>query len=245
MSKIDLILVMPAYNEEEAIEKVVEAWHTYFSKELPNLQWQILVVNDGSKDRTGAILDQLSEKLPHLQVMHQKNQGHGNSVLNGYEKALRQQSDYIFQTDSDHQLVPEDFMAFWSARKNSPFILGNRVNRKDPFIRLMVTLILRFIILLRFRKYIPDSNIPYRLMKTSFLQQIMHHMPAERPFAPNVFLSVLAAKNDVKLMNLPVQHLARETGEVSIKKWKLFKVLIRSWSELLRFKTDNGHVSEF
>ena len=227
---------MPAYNEEGAIEHVVKSWYNYFENFPEHLQWQMMVFNDGSKDRTADLLNSLSKELPNLRVVHQQNQGHGNTILNAYEQALSLQPAYIFQTDSDHQLVPEDFMAFWKAHTDSPFILGNRVHRKDPFIRLVVTLILRFIILLRFGRYIPDSNIPYRLMQADFLRKILHKMPETRPFAPNVFLSVLAAKNGAQLKNLPVQHLARETGEVSIKKWKLFKVLLRSWTELLRFK---------
>lgn len=227
---------MPAYNEAQVIHQVLTSWSRFLDDHFTSDEALILVVNDGSRDRTREILDASLSLLPRLRVIHQSNGGHGNAVLHAYRAALELQPDYIFQTDSDDQFECRDFMLLWNKREESHFILGNRKERHDPAIRLMVTKILRNIILLRFGSSIPDSNIPFRLMKADFLKQLLSLMPEKEPFAPNVFLSVLACKNGADLKHLPIVHKARMTGEVSIRKWKLLKVLLRSWSELLIFQ---------
>ena len=82
MTQVQLAFVMPAYNEEACIEKVVSAWLGAMAKTgLANEVCKLVVVNDGSKDRTGEILDRAAAKEPRLQVIHQKNGGHGAALL--------------------------------------------------------------------------------------------------------------------------------------------------------------------
>jgi hypothetical protein len=83
---------------------------------------------------------------------------------------------------------------------------------------------------------IPDSNIPFRLIKGSYLKQCLQRLPDPAPFAPNIFLSVMARKDGNKLFNIPITHKDRHTGEVSIKKWKLLKVCWQSFKELTAFR---------
>lgn len=227
---------MPAYNEAQVIQQVITTWSAFLDTHFASDEALLLVVNDGSRDETGSILDACTSVFPRLRVIHQVNGGHGNAVLHAYRAALELQPEFIFQTDSDDQFECSDLLLLWEKRNQSPFILGNRQVRHDPAIRLWVTRILRTIVQLRFGCAIPDSNIPFRLMQADFLKSLLRLLPAREPFAPNVFLSVLACKNGADLMHIPVVHKARMTGEVSIRKWKLLKVLLRSWSELIVFQ---------
>jgi hypothetical protein len=83
-----------------------------------------------------------------------------------------------------------------------------------------------------------DSNIPFRLIKGVFLKKLMDQLPNPEPFAPNIFLSVMAKKSGQELFDIPITHKDRETGTVSIVKWNLWKVCIRSFKELLRFRLE-------
>ncbi|WP_090373491.1 glycosyltransferase family 2 protein [Dyadobacter sp. SG02] len=233
-----LSIVMPAYNEQDCIEKVVYNWTSFLKTKFPNDNTTLIVINDGSKDNTKVLLDELDQKVDNLTVVHQKNGGHGNAVVNGYRKALEVGSEYVFQTDSDDQFVSEDFDKLWDKRSQSQFILGYRQVRHDAGVRLFITKFLRGTISAVYGTFIMDSNIPFRLIKGTFLQKLMNQLPNPEPFAPNIFLAVMAKKSGQQLFDIPITHKDRETGTVSIVKWNLWKVCIRSFKELLRFRLE-------
>ncbi len=131
---------------------------------------------------------------PRLTVLNQTNGGHGNAVVNGYRKAVELQSEYVFQTDSDDQFVTDDFEKLWVKRRESRFILGYREIRHDASVRLFITKILRGTISTVYGTYILDSNIPFRLIEGTFLRKLLQQLPDPEPFAPNIFLAVMAKK---------------------------------------------------
>lgn len=233
---LDLVLVIPAYNEEGCIKDVIPHWINGISKYVDPDKFKLLVVNDGSKDNTGKLLNELAETHPNLIVKHQLNGGHGNAVVNGYKLAIEMNPNYVFQTDSDDQFDVNDFIKFWEKREKSDFILGFREVRHDDPFRLLITRILRFSLFFIYGVYIKDANIPFRLIKTSFLSKLIQSLPAKTPFAPNIFISVMAKKAKQEIFNIPVFHKERETGEVSIRHFKLLKVCYQSFKELLDFR---------
>lgn len=233
-----LSIVMPAYNEEDCIEKVVENWTDFLKTKFPNDNTTLIVINDGSKDSTGDILNKLSATNTHLTVINQPNGGHGNAVVNGYKKAVELGSQHVFQTDSDDQFVTDDFDKLWARRKESKFILGYREIRHDATVRLFITKVLRSTISAVYGTFILDSNIPFRLIEGEFLKKLLKQLPDPEPFAPNIFLAVMAKKSGQKLFDIPITHKDRETGTVSIVKWNLWKVCIRSFKELLNFRIE-------
>jgi dolichol-phosphate mannosyltransferase len=231
-----LSIVMPAYNEEEVIETVVKQWTDLLTRQFPAENTRLIVVNDGSRDKTGAILDQIKHRYPKLMVVHQPNGGHGNAVVNGYRQAVALDSNYVFQTDSDDQFVADDFAKLWEKRDASPFILGYREERYDAPARLLITKILRLSIAFIYGTYIMDSNIPFRLIRGTFLRKLLAQLPTPTPFAPNIFLAVMAKKAGYNTFDIPITHKERLTGTVSILKWKLLKVCIQSFKELAQFR---------
>ncbi|TAF03316.1 MAG: glycosyltransferase family 2 protein [Runella slithyformis] len=231
-------IVMPAYNEEECIEDVVSMWTSFLTKTFPDKSTKLIVINDGSKDQTKVILDRIAPAIPNLLVVHQPNGGHGNAVVNGYRKAVELDSEYVFQTDSDDQFITEDVLKLWARRNESQFILGYRQIRFDAFARLIITRILKTTLFLVYGTFISDSNIPFRLIKGSYLKKLLAQLPNPEPFAPNIFLAVMASKAGQKLLDIPITHKERLTGTVSILRWKLIQVCIQSFKELLRFRLE-------
>jgi glycosyltransferase involved in cell wall biosynthesis len=235
--KITLAVVMPAYNEQDCIEDVVKQWTNFLDLHFPN-EGKLIVINDGSKDKTGEILDSLAPSNPTLLAITQKNGGHGNAAVNGYKKAVELQAEYVFQTDSDDQFVAEDLLKLWDKRHESQFILGYREHRFDAPFRLFVTQVLRWSLFFIYGTYIKDSNIPFRLIKGSYLARLLRQLPDPTPFAPNIFLAVMAKKEGQNLFDLPITHKSRMTGEVSIQKMKLLKVCWQSFKEISVFRLE-------
>ena len=118
-----LIIVIPAYNEEENIENVVAQWHPIVEKTGGDSR--LFVINDGSTDRTQEELDHLQGKYPQLRTVKKENQGHGATILYGYRCAIAEGADYIFQTDSAGRILEavgrqEKVWAFdWKQKKKT------------------------------------------------------------------------------------------------------------------------------
>jgi dolichol-phosphate mannosyltransferase len=236
-----LAVVIPAYNEAECIADVVRKWDAFLCPRFPSPgELVIILVNDGSRDNTGAILDGLAVGNPRLRVVHQSNAGHGRAVVHGYSEAVKLRAEWVFQTDSDDQFVPEDFPKLWEERERSNFILGYRKIRYDALPRLVITRIVRLMLFTLYGARIKDSNIPYRLINGEYLARLLNAIP-EPLFAPNIFLSVLAYRDGQDPIAIPVVHKDRATGTVSIVKWRLIKVCLRSARELAQFRLSLGH----
>lgn len=226
-----LAIVMPAYNEQGCIEQVVRSWLGV----LERVPGTLIVVNDGSRDKTGEILDRLASSHASLRVVHQKNAGHGAAVMRGYREAITLGASYVFQTDSDDQFDREDFWKLWDLRETSPFVLGNRSQRHDPLVRIIISRLNAVLLLLFFGTVVRDANCPFRLFRGSLLKAMMDILPPT-VFAPNIFLAVIARRGGIPLLELPVTHRERKTGTVSILRLKLLKVCLRCVEELFAFR---------
>lgn len=227
---------MPTYNEEGCIEQVIESWigtvNTFPGSE-------ILVLNDGSKDKTKYKLDKLKKRYSSLKVIHKKNEGHGKTIELGYREAIKTKHAWVFQVDSDNQFLPRDFKKIWAKRNRSNFILGYRKKRNDPLHRLLLASMTRLCIFILFSKYLEDANIPFRLIKRTYLKDLLEIVPAG-VFAPNIFHAILAARDNHDLVHIPVVHLKRKTDGSSLKRLNLIKVSFRSFKELIEFRLNPG-----
>lgn len=231
LNNIDsFILIIPAYNEEEKINRTVETWARIIKKHPGS---EMLVIDDGSRDDTGTILKKLQKKYRFLKVIIKKNEGHGKTIHQGYRVAVKTNHNWIFQTDSDGQFNPSDFYKLWIHRSESQLILGNRSNRKDPKYRILISKVIELFILLYFGLKIVDPNIPFRLISKKYLSRVIKDVP-QGVFAPNIFLSIIATRDGVVRNSIAVRHYAPSKGHGgAINK---FKGLISGFFELLHFR---------
>lgn len=165
-----LYVVIPAYNEEANIEKIIGQWHSIVKKVGPDSR--LVIINDGSKHRTYEIMEGLSKKYRQLIPLIKPNSGHGPTCIYGYNYAINSGVDYIFKTDSDGQTNPKEFWKFWEARKRYDFVIGIRKKRQDGTSRLIVTRTLRLIVWLIFAVTVRDPNTPFRMMNANHLKTI-------------------------------------------------------------------------
>ena len=121
-----LYLVVPCYNEEaimlESAGILKAKMEELISSGSIEKNSKVLFVNDGSKDNTWEILSTLQANYPHLTPLNKPNSGHGATVLYTYRYAIENGANYIFQTDSDGQTLPEEFWPMWESRSKASFI---------------------------------------------------------------------------------------------------------------------------
>lgn len=220
-----LYIVIPAYNEEEMIEAVIEQWHKV--AEDMGEGSRLVVIDDGSKDKTYEIMEACSEKYPLLVPLTKANEGHGATIQYGYTYAIAQGADYIFQTDSDGQTLPEEFPKFWRHRNRAAMIIGNRKGRQDGVSRILVTKVLKMVLLAVFGVNVEDANTPFRLMKTSVLAEQMKLIP-EKFNLTNVLISVIYVKKKLGVEFLPITFLPRQGGVNSINIPKICKLGVQA-----------------
>lgn len=214
-----LYIVMPAYNESANINSVVKEWYQIVLDY--GVDSRLVVVNDGSRDDTLKILNSLKEIYDRLIVIDKENGGHGSAVIRGYEYAIKEGADYVFQTDSDGQTNPAEFKGFWSNRKTYDMVIGYRKHRGDGLMRRFVTRVLRLVIRLIFGVWVKDANTPYRLMKSDALASALEYLP-ENYNIPNVIISVyLTKKGSILYRNISFKP--RQGGKNSINIRRIFK----------------------
>ena len=227
-----LFIIIPAYNEQENIRQVVSDWYPVVEKY--GTDSRLVVIDDGSRDSTYSILQDMSKTMPRLTALTKANAGHGATLLFGYKYALENGADYVFQTDSDGQTLPSEFEPFWIARSKYDVSIGYRNKRRDGLSRVFVTKILRLVVYLCFRVYVLDANTPYRLMSAATLRENLKYIPDDF-FLTNVALAAIYKKRRQKVHFIPISFRPRQGGRNSINLIKIIKVglsSIRSFIEI-------------
>lgn len=227
-----LYIIIPAYNEEENIGQVIRDWYSVVERHSGEGESRLVVIDDGSKDRTGKILQEFKKTYPLLEAITKPNEGHGATVLYGYHYALKHGADYVFQTDSDGQTLPEEFEPFWEGRKEYDFQIGNRSQRQDGISRIFVTRVLRLVVKLVFGVWAKDANTPYRLMNAATLGEILKKVP-DRFHLSNVLVSVIYLKEGYRVRYLPITFRPRQGGVNSINIPRIVKI---GWQALKDFR---------
>ena len=228
---LELKVIIPVYNEEGAISDVIQDWtDTLYSLKI---DFEIYASNDGSKDQTLSILKDLAKNNDRLRVIDKQNSGHGPTILKGYKENL--DVEWLFQVDSDNELKANEFDKFWKERNDYDFLIGNRIQRNSPLPRVVTTAISRWVVGIFYRSRVKDVNAPFRLMRTSKFHDDVLRIP-DNTFAPNLIVSGIANRRKIRIKQFDVTHHNRETGEVSIKKWKLFKAAFKSLIQTIAFR---------
>jgi glycosyltransferase involved in cell wall biosynthesis len=231
-----LYIVMPAYNEQDNIKSVIAQWYPVI--ENIGSGSFLLIVNDGSKDKTYEILLELQKDYPQLKVIDKPNSGHGATIMLAYKNAIEAGANFIFQTDSDGQTDPDEFRLFWENRHKYDFQIGNRCKRKDGQGRIFVTRVLRIILWSIFRVNIVDANTPFRLMNAERLKAIMEFVPKDF-FLANVLIITIAVKWKESCIWHPITFKPRQAGVNSINFRRIIKI---GWKSLKDFRMINKNL---
>jgi len=214
-----LYIVMPAYNEEANMNSVIDAWYPIISDKGKNSR---LVINcSGSRDGTSEIIRSRMEELERLELLEDSKNTYGDKVLDLYRLAVDRAPDFVFQTDSDGQTDPNDFLFFWKNRHNFDVQIGNRYVRGDGIVRKAVQYVECSMLALFFKVKVPDANTPFRLMRTEVLKKYLSVIPANYSM-PNMILTAFFTAGDEKISFPKVRFGARQGGKNTMNLKKIF-----------------------
>lgn len=236
--KPDLLIVMPVYNEQASVRKVVIEWFQEVENWTENFVF--LAIDDGSTDATPTNLRRLKEQLgKRFEIHEQQNMGHGQSCLVGYREACGRGIPFVFQIDSDGQCDPQYFFRFWRQRDNFDVIYGKRVRRDDGWRRVLASQVLRATLLCAAGANCIDANVPYRLMRTERLLGVLDLIPSDFSLA-NIALAVLLRRDPSwRHGSVPIRFRERYGGEPSVQLGKFGEKaseLVRQLATLPRTK---------
>lgn len=227
---VELSIVMPAYNEEVAIAAAVEDILTHVVPAVGSAE--IVVVNDGSKDRTAAILKELASREPRLTVIDRANGGHGPALITGLN-AARGQS--LLLLDSDRQIALDGFADVWRAYKSGDAFIGIRAARHDGPLRAVISRTMRAFLGLTFGKVPRDPNIPFKLVGRTAWAKAAPAIGPDNPL-PSVLLALHLAMSGAVIVQEPIRHRAREGSVSELRGMKLVRFCILAARTLIAFR---------
>ena len=221
-----LTFFFPAYDEEEHVGQVVaDALRT-----LPRFadDFEVVVVDDGSHDRTGEIADRLAAGDPRIRVIHHRpNRGYGAALRTGLLAATK---PYVFFTDGDRQFSLDDLGLLIGAIGGADAAIGYRAKRNDPRRRLVIAWVYNHLISLLFGGGFRDVDCAYKLFRTEVFRRVRLERVRSNGafFSAELLLSLRAA--GLRIAQVPVPHHARTAG---LPKGAPPRVILRAIRDLL------------
>lgn len=228
-----LYIIIPAYNEEENLEKVVADWYPVV--ERCGKESRLVIIDDGSRDNTYKMICDFAKTHSQLIPLTKENGGHGSTLIFGYKYAIENSADYIFQTDSDGQTNPDEFEAFWNLRNEYDAILGHRSSRGDGASRAMVEKVVCLLLRIYFGVRVPDANAPFRLMKAGLVEKYIGRFSPNYNL-PNIMLTTFFAYYRESLKFIEVSFASRQGGVNTINLKKIFKIGLNAIKDFRNFK---------
>lgn len=221
-----LSVILPAFNEEGNIRAVVEDAYRNIWKITP--VFEIIVVNDGSNDRTGDICDRLVEEFPEVRVVHHaQNRGYGAALKSGIESARH---DLIFFTDADGQFDLKEVATLLEDTDAYDVVAGYRARRQDPPHRLLFAwgwnILVRVVLGIRVR----DIDCAFKV----FHRRVFNKVQIQSVGAMvNTEIFAQISRFGMTVKEVPVTHLPRQHGESTGGK---LAVITKAFRELIRIR---------
>ena len=214
-----VLLIIPAYNEEENILNTCKSIQEYNKKAKQKLDY--IVINDGSKDNTSYILKE--NKLNHIDLVH--NLGIGGAVQTGYKYAYENNYDIAVQFDGDgqHDINYVQNIIEPIINKESDFVIGSRFIKKDKnnfnstFTRRIGIKLISFFIKLVTKKKVYDTTSGFRAVNKNIIRDFSKSYPTEYP-EPVSTTELLKKKYRMKEVSVKMNE--RIGGVSSIRAWK-------------------------
>lgn len=232
MNDMKVLLIIPAYNEEENILKTYKNIIKYNKKH--NSNYDVIIINDGSIDNTEKIL--LENKIPHISLIH--NLGIGGAVQTGYKYAYENNYDIAVQFDGDgqHDVAYVKNIIEPIIKKECDFTIGSRYidnttsDFKSTFARQFGIKMISLLIKIVTKKKVFDTTSGFRACNGVIIKDFAYNYPLEYP-EPITTTELL--KKKFKLKEVAVSMNQREGGQSSIKSWKNVYYMINVYLSII------------
>ncbi len=220
--QLSLSLFLPAFNEEANIRPAVERAVNALQN-MPSIgKYEIIIVNDGSTDRTGKIAESISHENSAVRVIsHPTNLGYGQAVITGIRNA---QYEYIFYTDADLQF---DMYEIWKLLSYVPtyqVVIGFRKPRRDPFMRILNAKVWNMLNRVLFGLKVKDIDCAFKL----FERQLVEDIPFVSSGAMlSAEMLIRLQRSGIVFKEVPVTHLPRVQGSPTGAKPSVIKKALK------------------
>jgi len=164
-----LSVFFPAYNDAGTIASLVIRAVQTAGRLTPD--FEVLVVNDGSRDATAEILDELARTYPRVRAIHhERNRGYGGALQTGFASASK---DLVAYTDGDAQYDPSEFERLWARlTPEVDVVTGYKISRSDPWHRVVIGRVYHYIVKTLFRLRVRDVDCDFRMMRRSVFDRV-------------------------------------------------------------------------
>src|SRR5438045_8098596 len=164
-----LSIFFPAYNDAGTIASLALVAHMT-AREITD-DYEVIVVDDGSPDHTGALLDEMAKSFPWLRVVHHgTNRGYGGALRTGFQTAAK---ELVFYTDGDAQYDPRELRRLYEAFSDQvDFVNGYKIGRSDPLHRIVIGRVYHWFVRTVFGLALRDGDCDCRLMRKSVVAQV-------------------------------------------------------------------------
>lgn len=244
--KPTVAVAIPAFNEADGIGPFLLEIDRALSPHVASLR--LVVVDDASTDGTADVVEaarvQLSGEV--LLVKSPENRGHGPSLMTAYRRALEGTPDYVLQVDGDGQFHGSDLRrVLVLLMDDAHAVSGVRRFRQDPWFRMTMTGLVRTYLRQSFNVLARDANCPLRGYDAAILADLLPLLP-ERALVPNLYLTVLASRRGLALLEVDVSHRVRRGRSAegsglgrttrSPIPWRLVQFSVRAFIESRSFR---------
>jgi glycosyltransferase involved in cell wall biosynthesis len=230
-TKPSLSIFFPAYNDAGTIASL--ALMAHMTARTLTDDYEVIVVDDGSPDHTGELLDEMAKGYPWLRVVHHgKNRGYGGALRTGFETASK---ELVFYTDGDAQYDPRELTKLYEAfGPEVDFVNGYKIGRSDPLHRIVIGRIYHWFVKLCFGLRLRDVDCDFRLMRKSVFDKV------KLTRSSGVICVELMKKvqdHGYRIAQVPVHHFHRTYGKSQFFNFpRVSRTLVdlaRLWTELV------------
>lgn len=228
----ELSVFFPAYNEEANLENTVE-------KAIPIIKniakkYELLIVDDGSRDKTGEVAEKLAQKYPFLRVItHNPNRGYGAALKSGFYNS---KFEWIIFTDADGQFDFSEVDKFIEKQRetNADLVIGFYLKRAVNKMTILTSKLWEMLVFLMFGLKVTDTDCGFKLFRKKVFEKIPKLQAERGPFITSEYL-IKAKKAGFKIAQVGVHHYPRKDGTAT---GRSMKVILSGLSDLikLRFK---------
>lgn len=217
-----LSVFFPCYNEQDNIERVVKAAVDVLT--TLKTDYEIIIVDDGSKDRTGQIADKLASENKNVKVVHHRpNLGYGAALQSGFKAATK---EYVFYTDGDGQFDIKELPMLFKYMADYDIVSCFRIKRQDNLIRKINALCWTTLVNLLFGMRIKDMDCAFKLYKRRIFDDIKMKSGGA---LINTEILARAKRKGYKIFQVGVHHYPRTAGKQTGAN---LKVILRAFEEL-------------
>jgi glycosyltransferase involved in cell wall biosynthesis len=222
---LGLTVFFPAYNDSGTIASMVIA--AVRTAARLTADFEVLVINDGSRDGTAEIADELARLYPQVRVVHHpQNRGYGGALRSGFANATK---DLIFYTDGDAQYDPREMAQLWEQMDDGvDLVNGYKISRSDPLHRIVIGRLYHHFVKRLFGLEVRDVDCDFRLMRRSIFERVQLEKSSGV-----ICLEMMKKITDAgfRIVEVPVHHYHRAYGK---SQFFNFPRIIRTAIDVLR-----------